>query len=146
VDLGNYKSSSVKVRFRLVSNGDESVGSGWIIDYVRIRERGDVTGVDNGGSNWSPTVLELDQNHPNPFNPSTTIRYCLPNGSGVKLEVYDVSGKRILCLVDSQQEKGAYIIEWNGKDGQGSAVGSGVYFYRLTVGKQTISKKMVLLR
>jgi len=146
VDLDGYKGSNVKVRFRLMSNGDESVGDGWIIDYVRIREHSYLTAVDNEGNNWSPTVLELDQNHPNPFNPSTTIRYCLPERSGVRLEVYDVSGKRIVCLVDSQQEKGAYTIEWNGKDGQGSAVGSGVYFYRLTVGKQTISKKMVLLR
>jgi len=105
-----------------------------------------VTAVDNGGSNWIPTVLELDQNHPNPFNPSTTIRYCLPDRTGIRLEVYDVSGKRIVCLVDLQQEKGAYAIEWNGKDEQGSAMSSGVYFYRLTVGKQTISKKMVLLR
>ncbi len=146
VDLRDYRSSEVKVRFRLVSNGDEFVGNGWIIDYVSIREQNDVTDVDNGGSSRGPTVLELDQNHPNPFNPSTTIRYYLPDKSGIRLEVYDVSGKRVVCLVDSQKDRGAHTIEWNGKDQQGNAVGSGIYFYRLTVGEQTISKKMVLLR
>jgi hypothetical protein len=146
VEIALPKSNNVKIRFRLISDSNASVADGWYIDYVRICEESDPTGFDNEERSTIPLVLELDQNHPNPFNPSTTIRYCLPDKSGIRLEVYDVSGKRIVCLVDSRQEKGVYTAEWNGKDERGTAVGSGVYFYRLTVGKQTISRKMVLLR
>ncbi len=146
VALRDYKSSSVKVRFRLASNSDESVGDGWIVDYVRIREADDLTGVNDQEDNWMPSVLTLEQNHPNPFNPSTTIRYYLTNECQAKLEVYDSSGKRIACLVDAQQKQGPYAIDWNGRDERGVSVSSGVYFYRLTAGKETISKKMVLLK
>jgi hypothetical protein len=90
--------------------------------------------------------LTLYQNSPNPFNPSTTMGYYLPEKCQVRLEIYDISGRSITSLVDRQQEKGSYAVEWNGKDEQGGLVASGVYFYKLTAGKETISRKMVLLR
>jgi len=90
--------------------------------------------------------LTLYHNYPNPFNPSTNIRYYMPQKSHVALEIYDVSGKRIACLVDKEQEKGYHIETWNGQDMNGRAASSGIYFYRLTVCKESISKKMVLLR
>jgi hypothetical protein len=89
--------------------------------------------------------LTLYQNHPNPFNPSTTIRFCLPERCAVRLEVFDVTGRRTAVLIDDFMEKGPYATVWAGKDENGTAA-SGVYFYRLTAGKKTISKKMVLLR
>jgi hypothetical protein len=91
--------------------------------------------------------LTLNQNHPNPFNPSTTIGYYLPVDSPVTLEVYDTSGRLVARLLDgAKQAKGTHSVEWRGLDAQGRSVSSGVYFYRLTSGKETISKKMVLLR
>jgi hypothetical protein len=92
--------------------------------------------------------LGLDQNFPNPFNPSTAIAYYLPRDSKVALEVYDVSGRLVASLVERAEKKGRHSVSWNGKDETGSSVGSGVYFYRLTVGKETVSKKMkmILLR
>lgn len=90
--------------------------------------------------------LTLLQNHPNPFNPSTTIKYYLPENCSVLLEIFDVSGKRVACLVNEPQEMGQYVIDWNGQDQNGNSVSSGTYFYRLKAGKETISKKMVLLR
>jgi len=90
--------------------------------------------------------LTLFQNQPNPFNPSTTIRYYLPEACRVKLDVFDVQGRLIATLADGQQKKGSHAVEWRGFDDSGVAVSSGIYFYRLTVGKNTLSRKMVLLR
>jgi putative cofactor-binding repeat protein len=90
--------------------------------------------------------LSLYQNFPNPFNPSTTISYYLPQDSPVTLAVYDVSGRRVADLIAKLEKKGRHSVTWNAKDEAGSSLASGMYFYRLTVGKETISKKMVLLR
>ena len=91
--------------------------------------------------------LTLHQNHPNPFNPSTTIGYYLPVDAPVTLEVYDSTGRLVARLLDgAKQERGTHSVAWRGLDSSGRSVSSGVYFYRLTSGKETISKKMVLLR
>jgi len=93
-----------------------------------------------------PATLVLFQNRPNPFNPSTTIGYYLPAAAHVTLEIYDPAGREIARLVDAVQAKGNHEAGWNGRNGAGAMAGSGVYFYRLTVGKETLTKKMVLLR
>jgi len=91
-------------------------------------------------------LLALYQNHPNPFNPVTTISYYLPHAGPVVLEIFDVMGKRIVCLVDEKQERGRYEVEWRGRDARGNIIASGIYFYRLQAGKVTISRKLVLMR
>jgi len=88
----------------------------------------------------------LYQNSPNPFNPSTTIRYYVAETGGVRLEIYDISGRRLASLVNARQEKGYHAVEWRGKGEDGRVVASGVYFYRLRAGKKTLVKEMVLLR
>lgn len=90
--------------------------------------------------------LTLYQNHPNPFNPSTTIRYYVPARTRVILEIYDIAGKRITRLVNSERNKGFHHVKWKGIDESGNKVVSGVYIYRLQSGKDTVSKKLVLLR
>ena len=90
--------------------------------------------------------LVLHQNHPNPFNPSTSIRYYLPEKCKVDLDIFDVSGRRIVQLIDSEQEKGLWTVEWNGLDAQGEEVNSGIYLYRLRAGKESVTRKMVLLK
>jgi hypothetical protein len=90
--------------------------------------------------------LTLYQNHPNPFNPTTTIRYFLPHASWVTLEIYDVAGRRVTRLVNEDQTKEIHSVKWNGKNMNGNSVSSGIYFYRLKAGKETISRKMVFLR
>jgi flagellar hook assembly protein FlgD len=91
-------------------------------------------------------VLTLYQNHPNPFNPSTVIRYYLPERGHVVLDVYDTSGRRVVRLVDGERDKGMHHADWSGADARGIPVASGVYFYRLSAGKETISRKMILMR
>jgi hypothetical protein len=91
--------------------------------------------------------LTLYQNRPNPFNPSTTISFSLPGECAVRLEVYDVSGRLVARLIDGERRAaGLNNVEWNGRDVSGRSSASGIYIYRLTAGKETISRKMVLLR
>jgi hypothetical protein len=90
--------------------------------------------------------LALHQNRPNPFNPSSAISYYLPEAASVSLDVYDLSGRRIITLTNGMEEKGPHSVTWNGRNTAGEPVESGVYFYRLRAGKETISRKMVLLR
>jgi hypothetical protein len=90
--------------------------------------------------------LALLQNYPNPFNPSTMIEYRLPEKAQVRLEIYDTAGRRVACVVDGGQKAGSHSVKWDGKDASGRAVSSGVYFYRLTAGRKTMSRKMVLLK
>jgi hypothetical protein len=91
--------------------------------------------------------LTLYQNKPNPFNPSTTISFYLPQESVVGLEVYDISGRLVSRLIAGERRgAGTHNVEWTGRDSRGAVVSSGVYFYRLSAGKENISRKMVLLR
>jgi hypothetical protein len=89
----------------------------------------------------APKTFLLEQNYPNPFNPSTTIRYQLPVASEVKLEVYDVLGKKIATLVNERQSAGSYQVVWNA-----SGLSSGTYFYRLQAGTFVETKKMILVK
>jgi len=98
-----------------------------------------------------PSSFGLDQNFPNPFNPCTTIRFTVPEmsqGGNVNLTIYDLLGRKVRTLMDAQVGAGGYETAWDGKDGAGKVVSSGVYLYRLTVdgGRGTETRKMVLVR
>jgi len=88
----------------------------------------------------------LEQNTPNPFNPTTTIRYSLAKRTRVSLAIYDVAGRRVRRLVDGEQAASIYVAEWDGTNDRGQRVASGVYFYRLVAGSFRDTKKMVLLK
>lgn len=90
--------------------------------------------------------LALRQNRPNPFNPSTEITFSLPGPSTVAIDIYDVSGKRVRRLLDGHRPAGLHSVVWDGLGDDGAQAASGVYFYRLTAGRRTLSRKMVLLR
>ncbi len=90
--------------------------------------------------------LTLSQNVPNPFNPSTTIRYYLPERCRVKVEIYDAAGRTIATLADRDQPAGHHTLMWNGRDSLGKPAASGIYFCRLQAGKEMRSRKLVLLR
>jgi hypothetical protein len=86
--------------------------------------------------------LVLYPNYPNPFNPSTAIKYYLPEKMDVTLEVYDLTGRLITRLVDERQEPGLHSVEWRGLDATGREVSAGVYIYRLQSGDQVQSQRM----
>ena len=93
-----------------------------------------------------PRVNVLHQNHPNPFNPSTTISFSLCDRGAVSLVIYDVAGRLVNVLVDDVMDAGTHDVTWDGRGNAGRTVASGVYFYRLRVGEFTDTRKMVLLR
>lgn len=88
-----------------------------------------------------PAAFSLDQNAPNPFNPSTSISYTLPEAAKVRFTVYSALGTEIGTIVDEWQTAGTHTVEWDG-----SQHGSGVYFYRLDAGEFTDTKRMVLMK
>jgi len=88
----------------------------------------------------------LDQNIPNPFNPATAIGFSIPQRMEVDLTVFDVSGRRVMTLVHGTMPAGRTNVAWNGRDANGRAVSSGVYFYRLRSGSRVQTMKMVLLK
>ncbi len=120
--------------------------------YAYRLEASDGTVVHESGWVYVPiNTANLGQNYPNPFNPATKIEYRLPDAnpaakSPVSLVVYDVRGARVRELVGSPQNPGKHVVEWDGRNDAGDAVGSGVYFYRLTTTGFTSAKKMVLLK
>jgi hypothetical protein len=88
-----------------------------------------------------PYEFNLEQNFPNPFNPETTIRYSLSEGSNVTLNLYSVDGRLITTLASGYQNAGSYNLTFNG-----ASLPSGVYVYRLTTGHDTAIRKMMLLK
>ena len=88
-----------------------------------------------------PTKFELSQNHPNPFNPVTTIRYALPENSHVHLAIYNLNGQLIEKLMDEEKTPGYYSVLWNA-----TRYSSGVYFYKLTAGDYVEIRKCVLIK
>lgn len=93
-----------------------------------------------------PLTLALFQNHPNPFNPSTTIAFRLPERGNVRLAVYDASGALVRRLLDGVLEQGKHSATWDGRDGAGRPAGSGVYLCRLEAGTGALTRKMILLK
>jgi hypothetical protein len=94
----------------------------------------------------APAVLSLEQNQPNPFSPETSIRFAVPQRADVRLAVYDVQGRAVRQLAAGTREAGRYDVTWNGRDAQGNRVAAGVYFYRLTAGEETLTRKMTVLK
>jgi flagellar hook assembly protein FlgD len=93
-----------------------------------------------------PVSFELFQNYPNPFNAETNIRYRLNETGPVRLQIFNVTGQRIITLVEEVQSPGIYTVRWDGRDEHGSEVASGVYFSHLQAGSRTGSRKMSLVR
>jgi hypothetical protein len=101
---------------------------------------------DENGGQLNPCPFHLNQNAPNPFNPSTTIRYHLNKASDVQLAIYDMTGQKIRILQDSFQNEGEYSLMWNATDGHRNPVSSGIYFCLLEAGGQVLHQKMILIR
>jgi len=95
-------------------------------------------------------VLEVYEfavsNHPNPFNPYTTIRYTIGNVGNVMINVYNVRGQRVRTLLNENREPGHHSVVWNGTDDTGRALSSGIYFYRIVAGENTATRRMLLMK
>jgi hypothetical protein len=93
-----------------------------------------------------PTVTALDGNYPNPFNPTTDVKFSLSEPGAVRIDVFNIKGEKVRTLVDGEMEAAFHTVTWNGVDDSGRNVGSGVYFYKMRAGKYTSTKKMILMK
>lgn len=122
-----------------VTNGTDPDGDEMILDDVVVNflEGAGVAGHISS----SPTQFALANNYPNPFNPQTTIEYSLEKAGQVAVNVYSVTGELVKTLVNAYQSAGSHTAVFSG-----AALPSGIYFYTLTSGSQTITKKMILAK
>jgi hypothetical protein len=101
-----------------------------------------------------PRAFMLSQNYPNPFNPRTKITYRVSadpaggdeEGIDVRIDVFDIHGRRVKTLVDRKMEPGSHTTMWDGRNERGVAVSSGSYLYRIKAGEATFTRKMLLLK
>ncbi|MCW9095100.1 MAG: T9SS type A sorting domain-containing protein [Ignavibacteriaceae bacterium] len=101
-----------------------------------------ITTVTNINENeLNPTAFKLYDNYPNPFNPSTTLRYSIPEASFTTLKVYDELGKEVATLVNETKSAGTYEVEFSAKD-----LASGIYYYTLQAGSFSKTNKMILMK
>ncbi|TDI74119.1 MAG: T9SS type A sorting domain-containing protein, partial [Bacteroidetes bacterium] len=139
---------SVSVKFFELESDDSNM-----VELYRITVfRDNMTELSNQPSEI-PLQYITAQNYPNPFSGATVIEYSLPEASDVELIVYDVLGQEVATLVRGFQDTGLQRVEWDGKSGEGSVVGSGIYFYRITAfssrrsGKSYgVTKPMIFLK
>ena len=124
-----------------------------LIAYLETQETpGQGKGKANKGAALAsvslPEKFQLLQNSPNPFNPSTTISYSVPEGASerITLKVYDLRGRLVRILVEGIIGPGTYSVYWDGKDKSGCQVASGVYLYRIKAGEFMQTRKMVILK
>jgi len=129
----NFFSALYAVNFVNENYGFVSGANGFIAKYTVV------TGVDDEFN--LPTNLTLNQNYPNPFNASTIIEFDLPNATYLTLDVFNVIGQKIVTLIESELQAGSHQVSWNA-----SEQSSGVYYYRIKVGDNSETKRMVLLK
>jgi len=91
-------------------------------------------------------IATLDGNYPNPFNPSTTVKYSMEESANVSIDIYNIKGKKVKTLVNDIQSAGSHTEVWNGSNDKGETVGSGIYFMKMRAGNVESTKKMVLMK
>jgi len=119
------------------------------IDGPSVHRLGDnsVVGVKEEGQISRLEGFGLVSNYPNPFNPTTTIEFSLPERTIVKVEIFDILGRKVSTLINNQElNAGLQRLVWNGKNDNGVQMVSGAYIYRISSDKNSISKKMMLLK
>ncbi|UCF05807.1 MAG: T9SS type A sorting domain-containing protein [bacterium] len=146
--FGEIPSSGISRDGLFFSFIDRSCEPGMVYRYrIDVTDAGGRRVLFETGPITTPPMLPvLHQNIPNPFNPSTIIRYYLPEDCSVVLVVFDAGGATVRRLVDGYRRKGFHEEIWNGTNENGQPMSSGVYFYRLRTGKNRMSRKMILVR
>ena len=96
--------------------------------------------------NTIPTVYALHQNYPNPFNPTTQVKYDLPETGSVQIMIYDLMGRKVRTLINSEQNAGFKTLQWNATNDRNEPVSAGLYLYTIQAGEFRQTKKMVLLK
>lgn len=137
--------ATVTLRHSLDSPADVRITGG---DLRDVDNHGTtLAGTDTGDTPFVPAATAVFQNHPNPFNPITTITFDVASPGDVTVRIFDVTGRLVRTLTDGFRPAGRYHEVWNGLDDRGNGVHSGIYFYRMTApGYKSPTKKMLLLK
>ncbi|GBD93200.1 flagellar basal body rod modification protein [bacterium BMS3Abin05] len=153
-DIG-YRTATSKVFMVNVTDGQLNIDFQASVDSAKVSAI-KITGVHgamakrlakNGGvMSAVPNDYGLSANYPNPFNPSTTIDYQLPEAANVKMVIYDLLGRQIRTLVDRNEEAGYHAISWDSRNENGMQVPAGIYILKLHANKYTAIRKMVLMK
>ncbi len=125
-------------------DADNSGGCG-LIGALGAGCSGDLTPVPDSGDGL-PLAFRVEQNFPNPFNPSTTIRFALPSAAHTKVVIFDLAGRKVKTLVDDMLTAQSHEAVWMGNDEAGRSVSAGVYFYRVSSGDHLSVGRMALIK
>jgi len=137
--IGSTKSANFPVSFNAYDK--EHNGSDDVFVIKIDEEFSPVSGIEDSELNRD---FSLNNNYPNPFNPSTNISFSLKRSSKVKLDVFNCLGEHVSNLIDSELNSGDYQANWNGKYSTNITANSGIYYYRLISGNHSEVRKMIL--
>ncbi len=127
----------------ILVNGIDGVARGWMFIFGGW----DDPIVDvNDIPDQLPSILELHQNYPNPFNSGTVIEFALPRSGYTEFKIYNILGELIATPVQGYLTAGEHQVIWDGRDNSGNITATGIYFYQITTGDVTQTKKMILLK
>ena len=101
---------------------------------------------DSEKSDLAPASFSLSQNYPNPFNPSTEIAYTLDKSTNISLTIFNVIGQKVKVLENSSKQAGTHTAKWDGRDEFGASVSTGLYFYTISDGVSSFTRKMALMK
>ncbi len=141
-DLSSYDNQNVYIGIRCVSN-DAFV---FYVDDFSIHSNGGYIIVDNDDPGVPAISTELKGNYPNPFNPTTTISFSVKESVPVNIGIYNVKGQLVKTLLNEEKAAGNHSIVWDGRDNNGSAASSGIYYYKMSAGKYSSTKKMIMMK
>ncbi len=146
VNLADYFPTAGVVQLKFIAD-DASPGSlveALVDDFVLVGTFDALTPVEDAPQ--LRLAFDLSQNHPNPFNPRTTVSFSLDRSGPATLNVYDAKGSLVKVLVNENLPAGPHAVTWNGDDQTGRPVASGVYFYRLDADGRSLGKRMLLVK
>ncbi len=115
------------------------------LGYFTVAKKGSVTEVEHTATSI-PKKFALYQNYPNPFNPTTLIQFDLPQNAHVQLNIYNLLGNKVRTLVNQDLPAGSHQISWDGRDGHGNILPTGIYFYKIIAGDFVQTRKMILAK
>ena len=146
VSVGNYYLPvDTPIHLEVHDTGNSTVGAVLRADAVKLQML-DPSGIEADEAHQNPHTFQLNQNFPNPFNPTTTIGYQIPYDSKIKLTIFDIRGQEIVTLTEGYQSVGHHELQWSGINQAGQTVSTGVYFCRLISDNSQQTIKMLYLR
>jgi phosphodiesterase/alkaline phosphatase D-like protein len=144
-ELPSGEGALVSVIFQSLGTGAQDIQ----VENIKLLDGGGLMNVLGNANVESPAVPDdyaLLPNYPNPFNPTTTVRFSMPEAGKVKLVVFNILGQRVKTLIDGELEAGFHQLMWNATNNNGLKVASGVYLYRIEAGSFVKTRKMLLLK